>query len=54
MQDLSFADGIIVPHGVYDITKNTGYMTLSGSSDTCEFNCNCIKDWWLNNKLKVQ
>ena len=44
----SFADGIIVPHGIYDITKNIGYITLSGSKDTCEFNCDCIKNWWLN------
>ena len=44
----TFSEGVVVPHGVYDIQKNIGYMMLSKSKDTVEFNCDCIKFWWLN------
>ena len=44
----SFSKGTIVPHGIYDLNKNVGYITLSESKDTCEFNCDCIKNWWIN------
>jgi hypothetical protein len=50
--DHDFADrqlGSIVPHGIYDIQKNIGYMTLSTSRDTSEFACACVKGWWENN-----
>lgn len=40
------SSGIIVPHGIYDLGKNIGYITLSESKDTCEFNCDCVKNWW--------
>ena len=33
----SFSDGVIVPHGIYDIGANTGYLTLGTSHDTAEF-----------------
>jgi hypothetical protein len=44
----SFSEGVIIPHGVYDIKQNVGYITLGNSKDTSEFNCECIKDWWVN------
>ena len=28
--------------------NNLGYITLSESKDTCEFNCDSIKNWWIN------
>jgi Rhodopirellula transposase DDE domain len=37
----------VIPHGIYDIKRNEGYMTLGTSKDTSEFACECIKDWWL-------
>jgi hypothetical protein len=40
--------GAIIPHGIYDIKLNIGYITLGNSGDTSEFCCECIKDWWLN------
>jgi hypothetical protein len=43
----SFAKGVIIPHGIYDIKRNEGYITLGNSRDTSEFNCECIKDWWM-------
>ena len=42
----SFSDGIIVPHGIYDVGANTGYLTLGVSHDTAEFVCdNFIHIW---------
>lgn len=44
----SFSDGIVIPHGIYDIKRNEGYVTLGTSKDTSEFCCENIKDWWIN------
>lgn len=44
----SLADGKIVPHGLYDIKLNKGYIVLGTSHDTSEFGCACIRHWWLN------
>lgn len=44
----TFSSGTIVPHGIYDLKNNIGYMTLSESKDTGEFSCDCIKNWWIN------
>ena len=42
----SSAAGVVIPHGIYDIKKNEGYMMLGNTKDTSEFCCDCIKDWW--------
>ena len=44
----SLADGKIVPHGIYDVQNNRGYLTLGISKDTSEFACEAIKSWWIN------
>lgn len=44
----SLADGKIVPHGLYDLNRNRGYIVLGTSHDTSEFGCACIRHWWLN------
>lgn len=43
---LSFADGKIVPHGIYDIAANTGYLTIGTSHDTAKFVCDNIARVW--------
>lgn len=42
----SSAAGVIIPHGIYDVKRNEGYITLGTTKDTSEFCCDCIKDWW--------
>jgi hypothetical protein len=42
-----FADGVVIPHGVYDLQLNRGYVHLGTSHDTSAFACDCLKDWWL-------
>jgi Rhodopirellula transposase DDE domain len=42
----SFADGVIIPHGIYDLRRNVGYIHLGTSHDTSLFACDCLEDWW--------
>jgi len=44
----SLAEGMAVPHGLYDVFRNIGYVTIGISHDTSEFACACIRHWWLN------
>ncbi len=43
----SLATGVVIPHGLYDLKLNTGYLHLGTSHDTGEFACDAIRDWWL-------
>jgi hypothetical protein len=40
------AKGIVIPHGIYDLKKNTGYINIGTSAETAEFACESIKIWW--------
>lgn len=42
----TFSDGQIVPHGIYDATRNVGYMALGISHDTSRFVCDNIARVW--------
>ena len=44
----SFAEGIVIPHGLYDIGLNIGYIQLGTSHDTGEFACDSLRYWWYN------
>lgn len=44
----SYAEGKVIPHGLYDIHKNKGYITLGTSHDTTEFAGECVRRWWFN------
>lgn len=43
----SQADGVAIPHALYDMQRNIGYITIGTSRDTTEFACACILAWWL-------
>ena len=42
----TFSRGTIVPHGIYDVANNTGYLTIGTSHDTSEFVCDNIAHYW--------
>lgn len=42
----SFAEGRIIPHGIYDVGQNRGYLTLGGSHDTSAFACDNLLHFW--------
>lgn len=44
----SFADGVIIPHGLYDVSRNAGYINLGISKDTSAFACDSLRNWWYN------
>ncbi len=42
----SWADGVIIPHGIYDPLRNRGHLNLGLSHDTSEFACDPFKWYW--------
>ena len=42
----SFAGGVIIPHGLYDVKQNDGHVNLGTSHDTGEFACDSLERWW--------
>ena len=42
----SYADGVIIPHCIYDLKLNTGYIQLGTSHDTSQFACDSFRHWW--------
>lgn len=42
----SAAQGVVIPHGVYDLKRNQGHVTLGTSHDTSEFACDSLRRWW--------
>lgn len=44
----SAAQGVIIPHGLYDVQRNHGHINLGLSHDTSRFACDSALLWWLN------
>jgi hypothetical protein len=42
----SAGSGVVIPHGVYDVGRNRGYLHLNTSHDTSELACDSIAAWW--------
>jgi len=42
----SLAQGVVIPHGLYDLKQNIGYIHLGTSKETSEFACDCLRNWW--------
>lgn len=42
----SLAHGVAIPHGLYDLKQNRGYVNLGTSHDTSEFACDSLRQWW--------
>jgi hypothetical protein len=42
----SYAEGVIIPHSLYDLQLNVGYIQLGTSHDTGEFACASFRLWW--------
>lgn len=45
---VKFAEGIVIPHGIYDLLRNTGFINLGTSKDTSQFACDCLRNWWVH------
>ncbi len=44
----SLATGVAIPHGLYDLNDNIGFIQIGTSHDTSEFACDSIRSWWNN------
>ncbi len=42
----SDSKGTAIPYGIYDITRNEGYVCVGTSRDTSEFAVDSIRTWW--------
>ena len=42
----SSAEGVIIPHGLYDLKQNHGHINLGVSHDTSQFACDSVLRWW--------
>jgi hypothetical protein len=40
--------GSVIPHGIYDVQKNEGYITIGNSHETAEFITDNLLWWWEN------
>ena len=38
----SYAEGVVIPYGIYDLKRNLGYLSVGTSKDTSEFACDSI------------
>ena len=42
----SWADGVIIPHGIYDPVRNRGHINIGLSRDTSQFACDSLLWYW--------
>jgi hypothetical protein len=42
----SWADGVIIPHGIFDPVRNCGHINIGLSHDTTQFACDSLKWYW--------
>jgi hypothetical protein len=42
----SAAQGVLIPHGLYDVQRNHGHINLGLSHDTSQFACDSAWRWW--------
>jgi hypothetical protein len=43
---LSRCGGVVIPHGLYDLKRNLGHLTLGFGHDTSELACDSLEVWW--------
>jgi hypothetical protein len=42
----SWATGVVIPHGIYDVARNLGHINIGLSHDTSEFACDSFRWFW--------
>ena len=40
------SEGKVIPHGIYDLQANTGYISIGNSSETADFVIDNLRWWW--------
>jgi hypothetical protein len=44
----NLGDGKVIPHGIYDLQRNFGFITIGNSSETASFIVDNLRWWWSN------
>jgi hypothetical protein len=42
----SWASGVVIPHGIYDLARNCGHLNIGLSHDTSQFACDSLRWYW--------
>lgn len=42
----TWAEGVIIPHGIYDLARNRGHINIGLSHDTTQFACDSFRWYW--------
>jgi len=42
----SWATGVVIPHGIYDLARNRGHLNIGLSHDTSQFACASFRWYW--------
>jgi len=42
----SWATGVVIPHGIYDVVRNRGHVNIGLSHDTSAFACDSFRWYW--------
>lgn len=42
----SWATGVVIPHGIYDLARNCGHINVGLSHDTSQFACDSLRWYW--------
>jgi len=42
----SWATGVVIPHGIYDLARNRGHINIGLSHDTSQFACDSFRWYW--------
>ena len=48
----SYAEGIAIPYGAYDLKRNEGFVNVGMTSDTSQFAVNSVWQWWKHFGIK--
>ena len=43
--------GKVIPHGIYDLQRNQGFITVGNSSETASFIIDNLRWWWLEHGI---
>lgn len=44
----SLGEGLVVPHGIYDMERNEGYLSIGNNQESAEFIADNLLWWWDN------
>jgi len=47
------AEGVAIPYGIYDVTRNTGFVVVGTSHQTPEFATAVIRRWWMKEGQRI-